>query len=359
MNTDTIRFGITGSGFMGRTHAEAIKRCAGASLRAIWGGTRASGLAAAYGVDCSPSVEALIAREDIDAIVVTTPHSMHAAEALMAIEAGKHVLVEKPLATSVEDCDRLIEAAARRRVVLAVGYQQRFRANNIRARDLIRGNAIGELLTVQVSMPIYMGGMQGGSFGGTWAWWNDPGSVGHILNSGPHAVDLVRWFSGADVSLVAAFCRTFGPDWEVEDTTLAVFELSNGTLCSLFSSRVLPAASFPGEDFRFRIVGRSGLLDLDPYGELRIADRQGWRVVSTQPPVAYQEADSAFTGIRMDAYRDQVSAFVDAVQDRPSAGGTGADGRAGVEACLAMLRSSRERRFIEITLPRRRFSASE
>jgi predicted dehydrogenase len=356
---DAIRFGITGSGFMGRTHAEAIKLAPGASLTAVWGGTRASRLSGDYGVDWEPSLKDMVRRADIDAIVVTTPHYLHADEAMAAIEAGKHVLVEKPLATSVEDCDRLSEAAARRRVVLAVGYQQRFRGNNLRARDLIRSKAAGALQTVQVSMPLYMGGMKDGSFGGAWDWWGNAASIGHVLNSAPHAIDLLRWFTGAEVSWVSALCRTFGSDRQVEDTTLAIFELSNGTLCSLFSSRALPAPSFQGEDFRFRIVGEKGLVDLDPYGELRASDQHGWRVVSTQPPVGHQEAGSAFAGVRMEAYRDQISAFLDAVHGKPAAGGTGADGRAGVEACLAMLTSSRERRFVELARPRARASASE
>jgi predicted dehydrogenase len=349
---DEIRFGITGSGFMGRTHAEAIKMAPGASLRAVWGGTRAPRLASDYGVDCEHSLSALVHRTDIDAIAVTTPHYLHVNEAMMAIESGKHVLVEKPLATTVADCDRMIEAAERMGVVLAVGYQQRFRGNNARARDFIRSNAAGAFRTVQVSMPIYMGGMKDGGFGGTWDWWGNAASVGHILNSAPHAIDLLRWFTGAEVSWVSAMCRTFGSDRDVEDTTLAVFELSNGAICSLFSSRALPAPSFSGEDFRFRIVAENALIDLDPYGELRTADRDGWHVVSSQPTVSYQEAGSAFAGVRMQAYRDQISAFLDAVHGKPAAGGLGADGRAGVEACLAMLTSSRERRFVQLARQR-------
>ena len=347
-----IRFGITGSGFMGRTHAEAIKLTPGAKLMAVWGGTRAPHLASDYGVDCEQSLNGLVRRTDIDAIVVTTPHYLHVNEAMMAIESGKHVLVEKPLATTVADCDRMIEAADRRGVVLGVGYQQRFRGNNARTRDLIRSTAAGAVRTVQVSMPIYMGGMKDGGFGGTWDWWGNAASVGHLLNAGPHAIDLLRWFTGAEVSWVSAMCRTFGSDRDVEDTTMAVFELSNGAICSLFSSRALPAPIFPGEDFRFRIVAENALIDLDPYGELRTADQDGGHVVSSQPTVSYHSTGSAFAGVRMQAYQDQISAFLDAVHGKPAVGGMGPDGRAGVEACLAMLMSSRERRFVQITQTR-------
>src|SRR5580698_3867038 len=109
---DKIRFGITGSGFMGRTHAEAVRRLAqDATLVAVWGGSRAPALAERYGAVCEPTMEALMKRRDIDAIVVTTPHHLHAREALLAMETGKHVLIEKPIATTVEDADRLVAAA--------------------------------------------------------------------------------------------------------------------------------------------------------------------------------------------------------------------------------------------------------
>jgi len=342
-----IRFGILGSGYMGRTHAEAVRRLPNAELVAVSGGSRAPGLAERYGVALETDKSVLLQRPDIDAIVVTTPHHLHVEETLAALAQGKHVLVEKPLATSVADCDRMIAAATQRRLTLAVGYQQRFRVNNARACELIRAGAIGRVLAVTISMPMYAGAIKSGGFGGNWAWWNDPASVGHLINSAPHAIDLLRWFTGGDVVAVSALSRTFLPDIKVEDTTMGLLEFSNGTICSLFSSRALPAASFPGEDFRFRITGSTGLLDLDPYGELRQSDEKGWRVVCQQPPVKHEAADAAFGDVRMQAYCDQLSAFMAAIEGTPSTVGTGADGLAGVAACLAMLESSAGRCWIK------------
>jgi UDP-N-acetyl-2-amino-2-deoxyglucuronate dehydrogenase len=348
---DKISFGILGSGFMGRTHAEAVRRQPNAELVAIHGGTRAPALAERYGIAFEADKAALLARSDIDAVVVTTPHHLHVEEALAALAQGKHVLVEKPLATSVADCDRMLAAAAAVKRTLAVGYQQRFRVNNVRACALIREGAIGRVLAVQVSMPMYAGAIKAGGFGGNWAWWNDPASVGHLINSAPHAIDLLRWFTGGDVVTVSALSRTFLPDVPVEDTTMGLMEFSTGTICSLFSSRALPAPSFPGEDFRFRITGSAGLLDLDPYGELRLSDEKGWRSISQQPPVKHEGSDTAFADVRMQAYCDQMSAFIAAIKGQPSDVGTGADGRAGVAACLAMIESSSARRWISLGGP--------
>ena len=332
---------------MGRTHAEAIRHLdSAATLVAVWGGSRAPGLAEQCGIACESGMEALVRRPDIDAIVVATPHHLHAAEAQLALELGKHVMVEKPITTAVEDCDRLIELADRRRAVLAVVYQQRFRVNNARAAELIRAGTIGRVLTVQVSMPLFKGALQSGSFGGRWEWWDDPASVGHVINSAPHAIDLIRWVTGAEVENVSAFCRTFSAGHRVEDTTLALMEFSNGTLFSLFSSNAFPQAPFPNEDFRFRIMGTTGLIDLDPYGELRVETGRGWEVASRQPAVGYESANTAFSPARMQAYWDQMQAFIDAIHGQPLRCGSGRDGRAGIATCLAMLRSSRERRWV-------------
>lgn len=343
-----IRFGVLGSGYMGRTHAEAIKRLPNAELIAISGGSRAPGLAEKYQAIHVAAMPDLLRREDLDAVIITTPHHLHVAEAVLGLEHGKHILVEKPLATSVADCDRMIEASRRHKRVLAVGYQQRFRVNNAKARELIAANAIGKLLAVQVSMPMYAGAIKSGGFGGNWEWWNDPASVGHLINSTPHAIDLLRWYTGGDVASVSAFCRTFLPDLKVEDTTMTLMEFTSGTLCSLFSSRALPAPSFPGEDFRFRIMGSTGLLDLDPYSELKLSDEKGWSVVSTQPAVKHEGADTAYADTRMQAYRDQLASFIDVIEGKPGLVGSALDGRAGVEACMAMLTASAERRWVDL-----------
>jgi predicted dehydrogenase len=348
-----IRFGILGSGFMGRTHAEAILHLRDqAVLTAVAGGRRAAALAQRCGVAEEPTVEALLRRPDVDAIVVTTPHHLHIGAATLALNEGKHVLVEKPLATTVEDCDQMIAAAGRAGRVLAVGYHQRFRPNNREARDLLHAGAIGRLLSAQISMPSQQPSGQS-NFGSDWAWWNDPASVGHLINALPHGIDLLRWSTGAEIASVSALCRTLLPGLAVEDTTLALAEFTDGMIASLYSSRALLGPPFPGEGFRVRMVGSLGLIDLDPYDELRIADREGWRTVRKQPPVGHGSADTAFGIARMQAYHDQMRAFIAAIRGQDASSGlprvgTGADGRAAVLACRAMLASSAERRWIDL-----------
>ena len=322
---------------MGRTHAEAVHAVPGFRLAAVTGGRRAGGLAERFGIDEEPDVERLVRRPDVDAVIVTTPHHVHVDEALATIAAGKHALVEKPLATSVSDCDRMIDAALRRSVTMAVGYHQRFRRNNMEARRLIREGAIGRILTIRVTMLTEASLRDGGG----WEWWDDPASLGHVLNSAPHGIDLLRWCMGTEVAAVSAFSRNFLTRAPVENTTLALVGFHNGALLSLFSTNEMADPGFPGESFRLRIMGSEGLMDLDPYGDLKLAAKGTWRTVSTQPAAQFVAADVPLSPARLRAYERQILAFGDAIEGKPSRIGAGPDGRAGVEAVTAMLEASR------------------
>jgi len=307
MSEALIRIGVTGSGFMGRTHVEASRRAAGAEIVAVAGGRRAPGLADDYGIDCVETVEDLIRRDDIDAIISSTPHHCHIHETLLAAECGKHVLVEKPMATSVEDCDRMISATAQKGLVLAVGYHQRFRESNRTVRDR----------------------------------WKDPRSRAHILNSGPHNIDLCRWWLADDIVSVVAHCGTFREENPNENTTMAMWGFAGGAMASFWSSSVCPSPGFDGEDFRFRLMGDGGIIDAQPFGKIRVGRDGKWELAYEQPHVPLDDADAAFVSDgRMQAYTDQVQAFVDRINGLEAGCGTEADGRAAVAAIVGMLDSS-------------------
>lgn len=121
MTDQELRIGIIGSGFMGRTYAETTARYNHKTrLVAVAGGTRAEGLAADYGVAFEPTVEGLIDRADVDAIILTPPEAVHLAYTQMAAAAGKHVLTEKPMAPDVAQCDAMIQACGDAGVTLMV-----------------------------------------------------------------------------------------------------------------------------------------------------------------------------------------------------------------------------------------------
>lgn len=342
-----IRIGVTGSGFMGRTHVDAASKLDSTEIVAVAGGSRAPQLADDYNIDCEPNVESLIRREDIDAIVIATPHYCHIDEAILAAETGKHVLVEKPVATSVEDCDRMIAACRERNLVMSVGYHQRFRESNWRTRDLIQSGAIGTVRCIYNSSLFDAEAMRNDSgFGGNWGWWTDPRSVAHLINSAPHTIDLCRWWLGADLDSAVARCGTFREENPNENTTMALLSFANGTMCTMWSSSVLPAPGFAGEAFRFRIMGDGGVIDLDPFGKLQLGRDGIMETVYEQPPVDHDDSNAAFKMGRMQAYCDQIQGFVNTIHGTAGGEGTAADGRAGVVGVLAMLESSQSQQFV-------------
>ncbi|MEX0724808.1 MAG: Gfo/Idh/MocA family oxidoreductase [Planctomycetaceae bacterium] len=344
-----IRIGVTGSGFMGRTHVEAAHRLESTEIVAVAGGSRAAKLAADYGIACEPDVETLIRRSDLDAIVISTPHWLHADEALLAAETGKHVLVEKPMATRVEDGRKMLETFRKKGLTLSVGYHQRFRDSNREAGELIQSGKIGAVRCLQTSALFDIMAMRSDSgFGGNWGWWTDPRSVAHLINSAPHTVDLCRWWFGAEIKAVTALCGTFREANPNENTTMSLLEFDNGVMATFWSSSVAASPGFPGEGFRFRFMGDEGLIDLDPFGKLLLAVDGQWETIYEQPPVGFDDSNAAFGTRRMQAYCDQMQAFVDAIRGEPEKAGSAEDGIAGVAAVIAMLESSRKRETIHL-----------
>jgi UDP-N-acetyl-2-amino-2-deoxyglucuronate dehydrogenase len=343
-----IRFGITGSGYMGRTHAEAIQYVSDvAELVAIWGGSRAPDLAARCGVAAEPSLESLVARKDIDAIVITTPQHLHHREAMLAMGAGKHVLIEKPMTTRVEDSDDIIREAARRRLTVGVAHNLRYRVNLPEVRKIIAAGGIGKVQSLHFAM--YRQLANAGNFGGNkTSWVNLPEVIGFVIDGLPHGVDAMRWAMGADVKRVAGFSRTFTPGREIEDTTVGILEFTNGAVCTVHTT-VASHGDFDGEMAHLQIIGSAGSLDMDGFGPLHMTDRKnGWRFVCEQPPVMADDPGAAYKDGRMHAFRQQIRGFVDAIHGRPNDVATARDGREGLAACLGLLKSSAEGKVIEL-----------
>jgi predicted dehydrogenase len=341
-----LRYGILGSGFMGRTHAEAIRHIEGAELVAVALGSRAPKLAADYGVQLCESAEELVSREDIDAVIITTPQYAHAEEALLAAEHGKHLFIEKPMTTTVADADAIIAACDKRGLVLSVGYQQRYRTVPRATYELIREGAIGKILTIQFSQTFQM--FVDPAFGGDWSWWANPESVGHILAGGVHSIDLCRWMLGAEVVTAFGHSRTFREPHEPENTTMGLLTFDNGAIMALWASSACPPPGFPDLDFRAQIMGETGMIDMDAYDKLHVASDGKWRVAAEQPPVGTDKAATAFGFPRMHAYVEQLSVYTDAVLGGTPPPVTGQDGRAGVAAALALLESSRSGRMVSL-----------
>src|SRR3954468_7131342 len=151
---EPIRFAILGPGLVGRVHATALSRIPDATVVAVVGRgeERARALASTIGARVDPDLETLIDRGGVDAVVICTPHPLHAEQAITAAAAGLHVVVEKPMALEPDDCDAMIAAADGAGAVLSVISQRRWYAPVRRVKDAIDGGRIGDaaLATVEV-----------------------------------------------------------------------------------------------------------------------------------------------------------------------------------------------------------------
>ncbi len=144
----TVGFGLIGAGQMAHIHAVAISEQTPGRARivAVAGGTRAPTLASEFGAEAEPSVEALLDRSDIDAVVIATPHTAHLPNVLAAAAAGKHILLEKPMALDVDECRAMIEACDANGVKLSLAKISRWLEAMQVGHDLVADGTAGELV---------------------------------------------------------------------------------------------------------------------------------------------------------------------------------------------------------------------
>ena len=332
---DKVRVGIIGSGFMGRTNAETVARyLEDAELVAIAGGTRAPQLATEYRAAYEPTVAQLLERPDIDAVLISTPHAEHAWQTIQAAENGKHILLDKPMATTLEDCDGILDAIQKAGVNLMIMFGQRFRVCNREAHRLIQEGAIGRVTMIQEQI------LNCGGLASLPSWQSLPESSGTLLAHAVHNIDRIRWFSGQEIQSVAAQVQTDAASGN-EVSTMAVFGLSGGCMATLWESWAIPQPGFPRTASSSWVVGETGILDVDAYGELRLGREGKWTVVARQEPIDWK-GKGMLDPVRLEAYRLQHQEFINSIREGRAPAVTGQDGRASVEAALAAYRSAAE-----------------
>jgi UDP-N-acetyl-2-amino-2-deoxyglucuronate dehydrogenase len=335
MSTE-LRFGLVGSGRMGLTYAECMTRhTSGARLIAITGGTRARSLAERYGVAHVPTLDELVRRNDVDIVLVATPHSRHRDQVVQAAAAGKGVLVEKPMATSSADCDAMIAACRDSGVVLGVIQTARYTAPARAAYQLIADGRIGEVRMLQLSW--LEAGYSPATPEGENRWVTDAAEGGAFLDAGVHAFDLLRWLANSEAQVVFGRALTYLDEPLPYLSGMAQLVFANGAMGSVWISFELPKPGFPKHTMRTRVVGSTGVLDVDSYGKLLLGDANGWTVVVERSQ--YDMTDLTHPA-RLEQFITQTQDFVDAVGAGREPPVRGADGRAAVALVEACYRST-------------------
>lgn len=247
-------FAIAGTGAIARVHREAIAAIPNAKLVAVWSRTpkRAEVFAAESGCVAEPTLERLVGRDDVDAVIVTTASGFHLEPTLAAARAGKHILVEKPLEVTTERCDQMIAAARDAKVQLGCIFQSRFAPANRRVYEAARAGGFGRLVLGDAYVKWHrpQSYYDQGAWRGTWQL--DGG--GALMNQAIHQVDLLQWIMGP-VTWVAAQTGTLAREGiEVEDTAAAVLRFSSGALGVIEATTSL----YPGYPKRLEVHGSAG-----------------------------------------------------------------------------------------------------
>jgi predicted dehydrogenase len=321
----TINFAILGAGVSARFHRRAIEASAdlGARLVAVghYDPARYDDIGSSFGVPCV-SLGELLTDRTVDVVCLCTPSGQHAEQAIAAAEAGKHLLVDKPMALSLADADAMIAACERAGVKLGIHYQRRAMPLFQQVRRAIASGALGELTLGLVTMPYYRSQAyyDQAAWRGTWSL--DGGGV--LMNQGIHIVDLLVWFLGDPVDVQARG----GPlrrEIEVEDTLVATLRFENGSLATITAT----TTAVPGFPHRIEIYGTEGGIQIEAEAVKRWRDADG----DGQPPAELkQEAAGGHEAL----VRDFILALR---EDRPPAA-DGVEGRRSLAAVLQIYRAA-------------------
>jgi predicted dehydrogenase len=257
---------IVGCGLIGNKRAKALGDCKLVAAADVNLG-RAKQLAAQYpGCVASADWHEVVTRADVDLVVVATTNDMLTPVSIAAVQAGKHVLVEKPAARSAEELRGLVTAAKKTKVIVKAGFNHRFHPALIKAKEIFDSGELGDLMFIRGRYG------HGGRLGMEREWRADPkiAGGGEMLDQGVHLIDLARWFAG-DFAEVSGFAGTFFWNMPVDDNGFAMLRTAGGVVAWLHAS-----CSEWKNLFSLEIYGKIGKLQVDGLGGSYGVERLTW-----------------------------------------------------------------------------------
>ncbi|MEI7710352.1 MAG: Gfo/Idh/MocA family oxidoreductase [Rhodospirillales bacterium] len=282
-------------------------------VRVVWAVARTDArlqpVATEFGFPVTTDLAAALADPAVDAVLVLTPANTHLEMVEAALAAGKHVLCEKPLEVTIPRAEALVSAGRRAGKRLGVVFQQRFRVGNMRLKQLLTENALGEIQAAWLTVP----------------WWrpqtyyDEPGrgvlardGGGVLITQAIHQIDLFRWLVGISSVQASQLATTKVHKMETEDYASALIRLGNGAPGTI----VATTAAYPGSAGEIKIIGTEGSATLEG-GSLSVAWQDGRRE-------NFADAGGSGSGVlhmafAHDAHRALLSDFLDAIEnDRDS-----------------------------------------
>jgi UDP-N-acetyl-2-amino-2-deoxyglucuronate dehydrogenase len=356
-----IRTAIVGCGKVGHTHAGALSVLPQSEFVAVCDANleRAEQFASQYGVKAYSDVAEMVQAEKIQAVMVCTPHPIHANPAISAMKNGAHVLVEKPLASTLQDCDAMINASDEGGVKLGIVSQRRLYEPAVRVKQAIDAGKIG----TPVLGTVVILGWRDEAYYQSDPWrgkWTAEGG-GVLVNQSPHQLDLLQWYMGEIDELFGYWSNLNHPYIEVEDTAIAVIRFKNGGLGNIIVSN----SQKPGIYGKVHVHGSNGAsvgVQTDG-GAMFIAGMSAvldppvndlWSVEGEQGLLSEWQAQDTEAFNSVDAtthyHHLQIEDFLQAIIEDRDPMVTGREGRVSVEIFTAIYRSQRDGKPVKFPL---------
>ncbi len=323
---DKIKYAVIGLGWFGEKHCEALAGLPNVELYALCtrNPARLQEVGDRFGVKRRyTDYNQLLADPGLDAVSIVTMWDQHAAPTLAALQAGKHVFLEKPMASTIEDCQAIVQAAHAAKGNFMVGHICRFNPRYAAAKAAIDEGRIGKIVSMYARRNLPR-----------WVVSDILNKIGPIIGDGVHDTDLMLWYSGAKV--VSAYAQTLNVTGKkYPDVGWTMYRFDSGAIGVLEDVWYLPNKTAFQIDERMEIVGTEGAISIhDTHPNFSITDNEGWHSQDT----TYWPS---IHGVRAGALRDELAYFVQSIVDgkQPSII-TPEESMAAVAACLAAEQSA-------------------
>ncbi|VAW23077.1 Putative oxidoreductase [hydrothermal vent metagenome] len=353
MKSRIYNIAILGCGKVAHLHAKAIQNLPNARLAGVWSRTSKTAVdfAAHYGVKAYTGISQMVDENNIGLAIVCTPHPFHLKPTIEAAKAGANVLVEKPLASTLHDCDKMIASCEKAGARLGVVSQRRWYEPVKRVKTAIDAGKIGE----PVFGTINMLGWRDRAYYDADEWrgtWEMEGG-GVLVNQAPHQLDILLWLMGEIDEVYGVWRNLNHPYIEVEDTALAIVKFKNGGIGNIIVSNSIK----PGVYGKIHVHGENGAsvgVQTDG-GAMFIAGMSGilappvndlWTIPGEKDMLKqWNEEDSRFFhSVDPVVYymERQIEDFLNALENNKKPLVTGEEGRKTVELITAIYRSTRD-----------------
>ena len=339
---DRVRFAIIGCGVIGPWHARAITSIDEAELVACCDiiEDRAARLASDFGdPEVYTDYHQVLASDDVDAVCICTPSGMHGAMTVDAAKAGKHVMCEKPIETTLSKTDEMLKACREANVKLGVIFQRRTSSMWGGIKEAVDAGKLGKMVLGDAYLKYYRSQQyyDSGDWRGTW----DLDGGGALMNQGVHMVDLLRWIMGP-VDTVYAHADHLVRKIDVEDTACALLKFANGA----FGVLQCTTSVYPGMDHRLEFHGERGTILVE--GETI----KKWDVAGEEDRVSTENGNSGVdikvgtaatepTAVATEGHTAQIRDLCRAIIDDRDPMVTGEEARKSIEIILAIYESAR------------------